>query len=42
MDFEQHLWKSVEHFVLYVTVLVKYRCHFFLSLFQDMLNPDKI
>ena len=42
MDCEQSLWQSVEQFVFYVTLLVKYRCHFVVSLVQDMLNPDKI
>ena len=31
-DFELSLWQSVEQFVFYVTLLVKYRCHFVVSL----------
>jgi len=42
MDFKHSLWQSVEQFVSYVTLLVKYYCHFVVSLVQDMLNPDKI
>ena len=41
VDCEQSLWQSVEQFVFYVTLLVQYRCHFVVSLVQDMLNPDK-
>jgi len=42
MDFQQSLWKSLEQFVFYVTLLVKYRCHFVVSLVEDVLNPDKM
>ena len=31
-DFEHSLWQSVEQFVFYVTLLVKYHCHFVVSL----------
>ena len=41
MDCEQSLWYSVWQFVLCVTLLVKYRCRFVVSLVQDMLNPAK-
>ena len=41
MDCEQSLWYSVWQFVLYVTLLVKYCCHFVVSLVQDVLNPEK-
>ena len=29
-------------FIFYVTLLVKYRCHFVVSLVEDVLNPDKM
>ena len=31
-DFKHSLWQSVEQFVFYVTLLVKYHCHFVVSL----------
>ena len=30
-NFEHFLWQSVEKFVFYVTMLVKYHCHFAVS-----------
>ena len=31
-DFKHSLWQSVKQFVFYVTLLVKYCCHFVVSL----------
>jgi len=32
IDFDQFLFKNVQQFVFYVTVLVKYHCHFVITL----------
>ena len=39
---EHSMGLSLEKFVLYVTLLVEYNCHFVICLIWDMMNYDKI
>ena len=39
-NFEHSLWQTVEQFVFYVTLLVKYDCHFVVQGGSNMTGTD--